>query len=73
MRDGDDYQILHNGVPRTFRDQRETAYEAAIDDLPHQDPRAAFVAFTRTAHRNLGRRISEIEQANDDQNSWRTS
>jgi hypothetical protein len=23
------YEILHNGVPRTFRDKRETAYEAA--------------------------------------------
>jgi hypothetical protein len=29
MRDGDGYQILHNGVPRTFRDKRETAFEAA--------------------------------------------
>lgn len=23
------FAILHNGVPRTFRDKRETAYEAA--------------------------------------------
>jgi hypothetical protein len=23
------YEILHNGVPRTFRDRRETALEAA--------------------------------------------
>jgi hypothetical protein len=29
MRDGHGYQILHNGVPRTFRDNRETAFEAA--------------------------------------------
>jgi hypothetical protein len=29
MRDGDGYQILHNGVPRTFRDNRETAFAAA--------------------------------------------
>jgi hypothetical protein len=29
MRDGEGFQILHNGVPRTFRDQRETAFEAA--------------------------------------------
>jgi hypothetical protein len=29
MREGDGYQILHNGVPRTFRDNRETAFEAA--------------------------------------------
>ncbi len=29
MREGQGYQILHNGVPRTFRDQRETAHEAA--------------------------------------------
>ena len=29
MRDGQGYEILHNGVPRTFRDRRETALEAA--------------------------------------------
>jgi len=29
MRDDEGFQILHNGVPRTFRDQRETAFEAA--------------------------------------------
>jgi len=29
MRDDEGFQILHNGVPRTFRNQRETAFEAA--------------------------------------------
>jgi hypothetical protein len=29
MRDGEGYQILHNGVPRTFRDRRDTALDAA--------------------------------------------
>ena len=29
MREDEGFQILHNGVPRTFRDNRETAYEAA--------------------------------------------
>ena len=29
MPDGEGYEILHNGVARTFRDQRETALEAA--------------------------------------------
>jgi len=29
MSDGQGYQILHNGVPRTFRDRRDTAIEAA--------------------------------------------
>lgn len=29
MRDNKGYEILHNGVPRTFRDNRETAFEAA--------------------------------------------
>ena len=29
MGDGLGYQILHNGVPRTFRDRRDTALEAA--------------------------------------------
>ena len=29
MRDNEGYDILHNGVPRTFRDRREMAYEAA--------------------------------------------
>jgi len=29
MRDGQGYEVLHNGVPRTFRDKRETALEAA--------------------------------------------
>ena len=29
MRDGQGYEILHNGVPRTYRDLRETAFEAA--------------------------------------------
>jgi hypothetical protein len=28
MRDGQGYEILHNGVPRIFRDRRETALEA---------------------------------------------
>ena len=29
MGEGQGYQILHNGVPRTFRDRRDTALEAA--------------------------------------------
>lgn len=29
MRENEGFQILHNSVPRTFRDQRETAFEAA--------------------------------------------
>ena len=29
MPDNEGFQILHNGVPRTFRDQRKTAFEAA--------------------------------------------
>jgi hypothetical protein len=29
MGDGKGYKILHNGVPRTFRDRKEIAYEAA--------------------------------------------
>jgi len=29
MRDGQGYEILHNGVPRTFRDRWVTALEAA--------------------------------------------
>ena len=29
MRDNEGFHILHNGVPRTFRDNRETAFEAA--------------------------------------------
>jgi hypothetical protein len=29
MRNSQGYQILHNGVPRTFRDRREIAIEAA--------------------------------------------
>ena len=29
MRDNEGYEILHNGVPRTFRDRKETAYAAA--------------------------------------------
>ena len=29
MSNGQGYEILHNGVPRTFRDRRETAFEAA--------------------------------------------
>ena len=29
MGDGQGYQILHNVVPGTFRDRRETAFEAA--------------------------------------------
>ena len=29
MRDAHGYEILHNGVPRTFRDRWETALEAA--------------------------------------------
>jgi hypothetical protein len=29
MRDNEGFDILHNGTPRTFRDQKATAYEAA--------------------------------------------
>ena len=29
MRDNEGFDILHNGVPRTFRDMKATAYEAA--------------------------------------------
>ena len=29
MGDKDGFDILHNGVPRTFRDQKAMAYEAA--------------------------------------------
>ena len=29
MSDGQGYEILHNGVPRTFRDRRDPALEAA--------------------------------------------
>jgi len=29
MRDNEGFVILHNGVPRTFRDSKATAYEAA--------------------------------------------
>jgi hypothetical protein len=29
MRDNEGYEIRHNGVPRTFRDNRQTAFEAA--------------------------------------------
>jgi len=29
MRDNEGYDILHNGTPRTFRDSKPTAYEAA--------------------------------------------
>lgn len=29
MPQNEGFQILHNGVPRTFRDKRETAFEAA--------------------------------------------
>jgi hypothetical protein len=29
MRESEGFDILHNGVPRTFRDQRAMAYEAA--------------------------------------------
>jgi hypothetical protein len=29
MRDDEGYIILHNGVRRTFRDKRETAFQAA--------------------------------------------
>jgi hypothetical protein len=29
MRDSEGYQIRHNGAPRTFRDTKPTAYEAA--------------------------------------------
>jgi len=29
MLDNQGFEILHNGVPRTFRDKRETAFEAA--------------------------------------------
>jgi hypothetical protein len=29
MREDEGYEIWHNGVPRTFRDRKEIAYEAA--------------------------------------------
>ena len=29
MRENEGFDILHNGVPRTFRDQKALAYEAA--------------------------------------------
>jgi len=29
MRANEGYDILHNGVPRTFRDRKDIAYEAA--------------------------------------------
>ncbi len=29
MRESQGFQILHNGLPRTFRDQKAVAYEAA--------------------------------------------
>ncbi len=29
MREKEGFQILHNGVPRTFRDQKASVYEAA--------------------------------------------
>jgi hypothetical protein len=29
MRDNEGFEILHNGVPRTFRDVKAVAYEAA--------------------------------------------
>jgi hypothetical protein len=29
MRDSEGFDILHNNVPRTFRDRKEIAYEAA--------------------------------------------
>jgi hypothetical protein len=29
MRDNEGFDILHNGMPRTFRDQKALAYEAA--------------------------------------------
>ncbi len=29
MRENEGFDILHNGVPRTFRDQKAMAYEAA--------------------------------------------
>jgi hypothetical protein len=55
MRDGQRYEILHNGVPRTFRDRRDTALEAArfaksnakgdiieLRDWGHEPPRALY-------------------------------
>ena len=29
MRENEGFDILHNGMPRSFRDQKKTAYEAA--------------------------------------------
>ena len=29
MRDHEGFDILHNGVPRAFRDRKKTAYDAA--------------------------------------------
>jgi hypothetical protein len=43
-----------------------------IDDLPHDDARAAFVAFTRIAHRRLGDRLKELDK-NQDGDGWRES
>jgi hypothetical protein len=42
-----------------------------IDDLPHDDPRAAFVAFTRIAHRRLGDRLKELDKSRDSELAWR--
>ena len=29
MRENEGFEILHNGVPRAFRDRKETAFDAA--------------------------------------------
>jgi hypothetical protein len=29
MRENEGFEIRHNGIPRTFRDERETAFDAA--------------------------------------------
>jgi len=41
-----------------------------IEELPHDDPRAAFVAFTRIAHRRLGERLKQLDGGNDE-TAWR--
>jgi hypothetical protein len=42
-----------------------------IEDLPHDDPRAAFVAFTRIAHRRLGERLAALDREYDSEPAWR--
>jgi hypothetical protein len=44
MRENEDFEIWHNGVPRTFRDRKEIADEAAR--LPRPIIYAVFRALT---------------------------